>query len=78
MGVWLHPFLQNISFLSAEKSGQMNVSAAWDFIDSVMGVDYGYEVYQLLNVLMCWFAFAFFHLVLSALQHVLVSSVVVF
>ena len=22
----------------------MNVTAAWDFIDSMMGVDYGYEV----------------------------------
>ena len=48
-GARLHPLLQNISFLSAEKSGQMNVSAAWEFIDSMMGVDYGYEVYQLLT-----------------------------
>ena len=48
-GVRLHPLLQNILFLSAERSGQMNISAAWDFIDSMVGVDYGYEVYQLLS-----------------------------
>ena len=30
--------------ISEEKSGEMNVSAAWDFVDSMLGVDYGYEV----------------------------------
>ena len=27
----------------------MNVSAAWDFVDSMLGVDYGYEVDYLLS-----------------------------
>ena len=27
-----------------EISDQMNVTAAWDFVDSMLGVDYGYEV----------------------------------
>jgi len=55
-GIQCNPYLDWLEFgrlagyntvwapLSAERSGQMNVSAAWDFIDSMMGIDYGYEV----------------------------------
>merc|ERR1712212_794152 len=55
-GIQCNPYLDWLEFgrlagyntvwapLSAERSGQMDVTAAWDFIDSMMGVDYGYEV----------------------------------
>merc|ERR1712130_669259 len=55
-GIQCNPYLDWLEFgrlagyntvwapLSAERSGQMNISAAWDFIDSMMGIDYGYEV----------------------------------
>ena len=35
-----------------EISDQMNVTAAWAFVDSMLGVDYGYEVRE--GPLYCW------------------------
>ena len=37
-----------------EISDQMNVTAAWAFVDSMLGVDYGYEVRE--GPLYCWTA----------------------
>ena len=52
-------------YLSAERSDQMNISAAWDFIDSMMGIDYGYEV-----IFVCLFVFMIYLLsVLNCFLH---------
>ena len=51
IAIWLieDKYTIKIWSISEEKSGAMNVSAAWDFVDSMLGVDYGYEVDYLLS-----------------------------